>query len=230
VAKRSVNFVAQVMHANCEVVKEIADDNRPVGYIDDLDDPYSDFWKFTLFSYHSGSGCFEQAVEATPDNVPLSWDNLSQNIVDCESGQGYVNGFWGNLLAFDSYRYTPSDHETMQVVPEFAATQTPFPTPVSSTAQVVVQVFLDENQNGIAEESELMDDVSVLLQGENDAEMQGKTVNGQIALKLTDFRIGSDVRVSLPGLYRVESITVPDQGIVPVVFIFTQPTLPTIIP
>jgi len=36
--------------------------------------------------------------------------------------------------------------------------------------------------------------------------------------------------VSLPGLYRSETITVPEQGTIPVIFIFSQPTLPTVIP
>jgi hypothetical protein len=36
--------------------------------------------------------------------------------------------------------------------------------------------------------------------------------------------------VSLPGLYRESSFTLPVQGIVPVVFIFTEPVLPTVLP
>jgi hypothetical protein len=233
VAKRSVRFIAQVLRANCEVVKKIADENRPADpdYIDKLDDPYSDFWKFTLFTYHSGSGCFEQAVEATPDSVPLSWENLSQYIVECESGESYVDGLWGNLLRFDTYRYSRVDQNIVeQVAPIFAPTPTPYATPAPSTAQVMVQVFLDRNQNGIAEESELMNGVSVLLQGENQVELGGRTVNGRVTFELAEFPVGSDVRVSLPGLYRGETITVPEQGILPVVFIFNQPTLPTVIP
>jgi hypothetical protein len=230
-AKRSVSFVAQVLQANCEIVKEIANENRPADYMTELDDPYSDFWKFTLFAYHSGSGCFEQAVEATPDGVPLDWENLSQNIIDCDSGESYVDGLWGNLLRFDTYRYTQVDQEIFeQIAPVFAATPTPFSTPVPSTAQVMVQVFLDGNQNGIAEEYELMEGVSVLLQAENRVELTGRTVKGRATFELAGFPIGSDVFVSLPGLYRSETITVPEQGIVPVVFIFNQPTLPTVIP
>jgi len=229
-AKQSINFIAQVLHANCETVKVIADENRPAGYIDELEDPYSDFWKFTLFAYHSGSGCFEQAVEATPRDIPLDWENLSQNILDCESGETYVDGVWSNLLRFDAYSYTQTDKEVVQVTPEFAATPTPFSTPAPSTAQVMVQVFMDSNQNGIAEEFELMDGVLVRVQAESGKELKGTTVRGQITIELAEFSIGSDVFVSLPGLYRSKTITVPRQGMVPVVFIFNQPNLPTVIP
>jgi len=118
----------------------------------------------------------------------------------------------------------------VQVVPEFGPTRTPFPTQVSSSAHVEVQVFLDTNQNGVAEESELMNGVSVLLRSENGEEVAGSTVNGRIVFKLAEFPIGSEVTVSLPGLYRSEIITIPIQGTLPVNFIFSQPALPTVIP
>jgi hypothetical protein len=228
-AKQSITFVAQVLRANCEVVKVIADANRPVDYLEDIEDPYSDFWKFTLFSYHSGVSCFEKAIKATPKSAPLSWDNLSPNI-DCAGGENYVDGVWGNLLQFENYRYTGAGQEITQVEPVFAATPTPFPTRIPSTAQVFVQVFLDGNRNGIAESSEWMDGVTVLVQAEDGTESTGTTINGQVTLELANFPIGSEVIVSLPGLYRSETIIVPGQGILPVVFIFDQPTLPTVIP
>jgi hypothetical protein len=229
IAKQSIPFIAQVLGANCEVVKVIADANRPADYLEDIEDPYADFWRFTLFSYHSGVSCFEKAIKATPKSVPLDWENLSQNI-DCVGGANYVDGVWGKLLSFENYLYTAAGQEIAQVEPIFAATPTPFPTRIPSTAQIFVQVFLDGNQNGIAEESEWLNDVTVLLQGENDTEITGTTVNGQVTLGLADFPIGSEVTVSLPGLYRGETITVPAQGILPVVIIFDQPILPTVIP
>ena len=228
-AKQSISFVAQVLYSNCETVKVIADANRPAGYIDDLEDPYSDFWKFTLFAYHSGISCFEKAVKATPQGLPLNWENLSVN-VGCNGGKEYADGIWDNLLSFDSYRHIPTDYEIAQVTPEFGSTRTPFPTPVSSTAQVNVQVFLDVNQNGIAEHSELMDGVPILLQAKSGIEVTGSTVDGHAAFTLSRFPIGSEVVVSLPGLYRSETIIVPEQGILPLTFMFTQPALPTVIP
>jgi hypothetical protein len=228
-AKQSISFVAQVLHANCETVKIIADANRSSDYFDDLEDPYSDFWKFTLLSYHSGISCFESAVKATPKNVPMDWENLSENI-NCKGGKSYVDGVWGNLLSFDTYRYTPSGQEITLVTPVFAATPTPFPTAVLSTAQVVVQAFLDKNQDGIFEESEGLNNITVLLQSVDGTEVTGRTVNGQAVLNLADFPIGSEVTVSLPEYFRTETITVPAQGLVPVTFIFLQPTLPTAIP
>jgi hypothetical protein len=229
-AKQSVPFVARVLHANCETVKIVADANRPADYIDDLEDPYSDFWKFTLFAYHSGITCFERAVKQTPEGLPLSWENLSSNI-DCPGGADYVDGLWGNLLSFDVYRYTPSGKEEIaQVVPAFSPTRTPFPTPVRSTAQVDVQAFLDSNQNGIPEDSERLNDITVLLQSVDGTRVEGNIENGQALLPLADFPIGGEVTVSLPDYFRSETIVVPAQGTVPVKFIFTQPTLPTAIP
>lgn len=228
-AKQSIAFIAQVLNANCQTVKIIADANRPADYIDDLDDPYSDFWKFTLLAYHSGISCFEQSIKSTPKGLPLSWDNLSGNI-DCKGGEAYVDGVWGNLLNFDQYLYASSAQNLAQVAPVFAATRTPFPTPVASTAQVVVQAFLDSNQNGIAEENERLNNISVLLQSTDGTQVTGTIVNGQTILSLAVFPIGSEVTVSLPAYYRSETITVPAQGTVPVTFIFSQPTLPTVIP
>jgi len=230
-AKQSISFVAQVLHANCETVKVIADANRPAGYIDNLEDPYSDFWKFTLFSYHSGVSCFENAIKSTPKSAPLDWETVSENI-DCAGGEAYVDGVWGNLLNFEQYRYTASGQEAQigQVAPEFAATRTPLPTPVVSAAQVQVQVFLDVNQNGVAEDSEWLNDIEVMLQAADGTEISGTTVNGQAILPLAEFQIGSEVTVSLPAYYRSETITIPTQGMVPVTFIFVQPTLPTVIP
>jgi len=228
-AKQSISLVAQVLHANCETVKIIADSRRQSDYVDDLEDPYADFWKFTLFAYHSGISCFEQALKDTPNGVPLDWENVSENI-ECAGGQSYVDGVWGNLLQFDQFRHVPSGREFSQVTPVFAATRTPFPTAVLSTAEVVVQTFLDSNQNGIADESEELDNITVMLQSVDGTEVSGNTVNGQVTLPLAEFRIGSEVTVTLPGYYRSETIVVPVQGIVPVRFIFSQPALPTVIP
>ena len=229
-AKQSISFVAQVLRANCQTVKTIVDAYQSDELEEDSEDPYSDYWKFTLFSYHSGISCFEQAVKATAkSNMPLEWDNLSQNI-ECDSGERYVDGVWGNLLSFDLYRYTTTEQDVVQVDPIFAATRTPYPTPVQSTARILVQVFLDSNQNGIAEASEWMNDVPVLLESEDGMELRGSTVDGRTDFELADFPIDSDVTVSLPGLYRSETITIPAQGEIPVVFIFTPPTLPTAIP
>jgi hypothetical protein len=228
-AKQSIPFIAQVLQANCQTVKVIADSRRESGYIDEIEDPYESFWRFTLLSYHSGVSCFEQAVRGTSNSLPLDWENLSQNI-ECAGGEDYVNGVWGNLLSFDQYLYSPTGQETGQFLPVFAATPTPFPTAVPSTAQVLVQVFLDSNQNGIADPSEGLENVTVVLQSVDGTEVSGNTINGQVSLPLAEFQIGSEITVSLPQYFRSENILVPAQGVVPVTFLFSQPTLPTVIP
>jgi hypothetical protein len=228
-AKQSIPFIAQVLHANCETVKVVTDSIRRSDYIEDMEDPYEDFWRFTLLSYHSGISCFEQAIKNTPGELPLDWENVAENI-ECASGEGYVDGVWGNLLSFDQYLYSPTGQEVGRVEPVFAATPTPFPTVVPSSAQVVVQVFLDRNQNGIADAGEGLDNITVLLQSVAGTEVSGMTEDGQVTLPLADFPIGSEVTVSLPGYFRSQRIIVPAQGPVPVIFIFSQPTLPTVIP
>lgn len=228
-AKQSIPFIAQVLHANCETVKIVTDSIRRSDYIEDMDDPYEDFWRFTLLSYHSGISCFQQAVKNTPGGLSLDWENVARNI-ECAGGQDYVDGFWGNLLSFDQYLYSPTGQEVGQAVPVFAATPTPFPTAIPSTAQVVVQAFLDSNQNGILDGSEGLDNITVLLQSVDGTEVSGITEDGQVSLPLAEFQIGSEITVSLPAYFRSQDITVPAQGTVPVMFSFTQPTLPTVIP
>lgn len=228
-ARQSIGFISQVLHANCETVKIIADSRRQSDYLEDIEDPYSDFWRFTLLAYHSGISCFEQAVKGTPNGLPLDWENLAENI-ECAGGRDYVDGFWANLLSFDQYLYSPTGQEIGQVAPVFAPTPTPFPTAVLSTAEVVVQAFLDSNQNGIADESEGLDNITVLLQSVDGTEVSGNTINGQVTLPLAGFTIGSEITVSLPGYFRSENIIVPPQGTISVMFNFSQPTLPTIIP
>jgi hypothetical protein len=101
---------------------------------------------------------------------------------------------------------------------------------VPSTAQAVVQAFLDSNQNGVADASEGLNNITVLLQSVDGTEVSGITVNGQVTLPLAEFTIGSEITVSLPDYFRSQNIIVPAQGTVPVMFIFSQPTLPTVIP
>lgn len=228
-AKQSIPFIAQVLHANCETVKVITDSRRESDYIEDMEDPYSSFWRFTLLAYHSGVSCFEQAIKNTPNGLSLDWENVAENI-ECAGGQDYVDGFWGNLLSFDQYLYSPTGLETGQVTPVFAPTPTPFPTIVPSTAEAVVQVFLDRNQNGVMDTGEGVDNITVLLQSVDGTQVSGITENGQVSLPLAEFQIRSEITVSLPNYFRSQNIIVPAQGTVPVMFIFSQPTLPTVIP
>lgn len=230
-ANQSIPFIAQVLHANCETVKIITDTKREADYIEDMEDPYSDFWKFTLLAYHSGISCFENAINNTPNGLPLDWENVAENIA-CAGGQKYVDGVWGNLLSFDQNLYSPTGQEAGQVAPVFATTPTPtpFPTPVPSAAEVIVQAFLDSNLNGVPDETEGLDNITVLLQSVDGTELSGITVNGQVVIPLADFLIGSEVVVSLPGYFRSERIIVPAQGTLSVIFNFSQPTLPTSIP
>ena len=254
-ARQSVSFIAQVLRANCQTVKMVVDNYSRTGADDltstaeaatatakssdeyeeediysQIEDPYSDFWKFTLLSYHSGISCFENALKNTPKNQ-LSWENLSQNIA-CKGGDTYVNGVWANLLNFDQYQSSFAGQQIEQVAPVFAPTRTPEPTPASaySRAKVRVQVFLDRNRNGVPDEGEGLNGIPVLVQAVNEVELTGSTENGVAVLSLDKVLAGTQATVTLQGFFRSETFNVPAQGEVPITFKFDPPELPTLIP
>ena len=228
-AKQSVLLIAQMLEVNCEYVKDIVDDNLAADLDDDWEEPYEDLWKLTLMAYHSGLACVNRSIVNTAkDNIPFTWENVSENIT-CDSGRSYVDGFWGNLLRFDSYRYSQTTQELVQYAPVFKE-PTPFPTAILSSGQLIVRVFLDANQNGIPEANERMNGITVQLQAENGTQTTSSTVNGQAEFDLSNFPANIGATVNLPGLYRSETFEIPAQGTMTIDFIFEQPTLPTIIP
>jgi len=232
VAKQSIPFIANVIKANCEQVKVIVDKYKSDEDIDDPVDPYTDYWKFTLLSYHSGLSCFEQAVaKVAKIGLPIDWDNVSGQL-NCDSGQNYVDGFWSNLLSFDTYRYTPSDLEFVQVNPVFLPTRTPIPTatPNVSSASLEVYVYIDSNQNQSMDEGEGLDGIPVLLRAQNGTELSQTTENGVAVIDLSGLPVGIEATVSLVNLYRSETFVIPRDGVITQEFIFDQPVLPTAIP
>jgi hypothetical protein len=230
-ARHSIKLISQVVKANCETVKLVVDYYQDDALVDDWEDPYEDYWKFTLFTYHSGISCFENTVEEIFNHDELiNWENFTNRVTECDYGVDYVDGLWNNILAFETYRYTVTDQDEVAFASVFAPTKTPFPTPVLSTAQVVVQVFIDANQNGVAEASEWVDGVSVNLRAENGMELNAVTVDGRAVFDLSDFPANMEAVVSLPGLYRSETFEIPAQGVVTLDFVFGEPILPTEIP
>ena len=257
-ARESVTFIAQVLRANCQTVKILIDnrtyndfdvatatagaltaiaknsdeelEDLEIEPADLIDDPYTDYWKFTLLAYHSGVSCFENAIKNTPIQK-LDWAAVSEN-VECKGGVDYVDGVWGNLLNFEQYRFTTANREIEQVSPVFAPTPTPIPTkvPEYSEGQVRVQVFMDRNGNGSPDGDEWLEGIPVILQTENTEDKTGTTENGVIVFSLEDVRIGTQATVTLQGLYRSELFTVPALGDVSIEFMFEAPVLPTEIP
>jgi hypothetical protein len=248
-ARESVSLFSRLMRANCEQVDfilalavppdEDADAATATAVVATVlaggQSPlttYEDYWRFTLVAYHSGLSCFQQAAIATKKNgMPVTWENLSKEL-KCRGGVDYVDGFMETLFALDSYRYNVSDTDAAGAVSTLVPTRTPVPTSTVqiSTAQVRVQVFMDRNGNQQPEDGEWIDAMSVLLTTSANEEIRQRTSNGIVVFDMTGYPPGMGVTVSLPGLYRSESFTLPEQGEVLITFMFEQPVLPTSLP
>ena len=248
-AKNSISLIANLFQANCQQVKNIL--SVPYKPDEDADAAtatavvatvaaggtrpgadYEDYWRFTFLAYHSGISCFQSSVKETRDaGLPVTWENLQENLT-CKGGQDYVNGVFDNLVSFDSYLYQPGDSVEVIVAPTIVPTRTPIPTPTVfiSTALVRVRVYIDRNANGTPEPDEWIDGMSVLLTTSARDELNLRTQNGIAVFDMNGYRPGLGITVSLPGLYRSESFTLPQQGEVEITFKFDQPALPTIIP
>jgi hypothetical protein len=224
-AKQSITFVAQLLKANCQEVKTILDK-----YGETTD--YENYWKFTLFTYHSGISCFENAVIAVRRNdQPMDWTHLSNQTV-CSDGEKYVNGFWQNLLLFDSYRFIPGASQIALYSPVFLPTNTPQPTPTTAISKAIISivVFIDSNGDGVPQPSELVNGVPVQVNIAGAPALSGVTSGGQVRFDLSGYPVGTQVVIRLPGLYRSSTIYLPPQGTVPVMFMFAKPTLPNSLP
>jgi hypothetical protein len=249
-AKESVALFARLMKANCEQVDYVlalaiqpdpdADAATATAAVatvkaggDTTLTSYEDYWRFTFAAYHSGLSCLQDAVIATKkDKLSVTWENVSEKL-KCKGGSDYVDGFMETLLAFDSYTYETTIEDVAAVpVSTIVPTVTVMPsaTAAISTAQVKVQVFMDRNGNNQPEEGEWIDAMSVLLSTSSNQEIRQRTVNGIAIFDMTGYPPGLGITVSLPGLYRSESLTLPEQGEVLVTFMFEQPVLPTRLP
>ena len=224
-ANQSIPLIAQLLRANCELIDYLELSGKPSVEYDDL-------WKFTMASYHSGFSCVRDAVLITrKSGKPENWENVSQNI-DCKGAEGYVDGFWGTLLSFDIYLMDSDSVGLVQVAPTFIPTPTPIllPTEIPSKAKVWVRVYLDANGNGLPDEIELLDGIRVVLLLRNGVMLSGETLNGEVIFDMAGYPPGMDAIVSLPGLYREQLFSLPEDGIVQVDFVFTAPDIPDELP
>ena len=248
-AKQSVDLIARLVKANCEQVDEIV--KLPYKPDKDVDDAtataivatvaaggsqpgptYEDYWRFTLASYHSGSSCFQDAVLALKTNrSPVIWENLEPQL-SCKGGADYVNGFMSTLFAFDAYLYEPTDRLSVIAGPTIVPTRTAVPTPTVyvSSARIIVQVYVDRNGNGVPEDGEWIDAMTVQVSVSNGQPIIQRTQNGVAIFDMSGYPPNSGVDVSLPGLYRNNTFLLPEQGDVTIVFKFDQPVLPTLLP
>jgi hypothetical protein len=248
-AKESISLLAMLFRANCQQVDDMlrftfvpdpdADDATATAAVATLSaggdtdtTSYEDLWRFTLLSYHSGLHCFQEALLATRKaDKPFTWENVEERL-KCRGGADYVNGFMGNLFAFDFYRLDYTDTNVVIAAPTIIPTRTPVstPTPFVSDAIVRVEVYMDRNGNGIPEEGEWIDAISVLLETSTNERITQRTQNGVAIFDMTGYTPGIEINVSLPGLYRNERIELPQNGEVTLSFKFELPLLPTNIP
>ena len=89
---------------------------------------------------------------------------------------------------------------------------------------------MDRNGNGAPDDGEWIDAMTVLLTTSSNEQITQRTQNGIAVFDMSGFTPGIGINVSLPGLYRSESLVLPEQGEVTVTFIFEQPALPTSLP
>jgi len=251
-AKESVSLIVMLLKANCQQVDVIL--NLAASDFADSDADaatataavataissgviyseyrYEDLWRFTLAAYHSGLSCFQESVNATKKaHLPVTWENLA-NKFGCRGGVDYVDGFIGNLNSFDFYLYQPSEGAFLYTAPTFVPTRTPIPTPTvfASNAQVIVHVFVDRNANGSRDADEGINAMTVLLTTSTNEQVSMRTQNGTAIFDMSAFTPGIGITVSLPGLYRSESLLLPEQGVVTITFMFDLPALPTNLP
>jgi len=248
-AKESIPLIAMLFQANCQQVDYILS-------IADIPDPdadaatataavatiaaggdtdttsYEDLWRFTILSYHSGLHCFQEALLATRKaHRPFTWENVEDRL-RCRGAADYVNAFMNNLFAFDFYRLDYTNTNVVLAKPTIIPTRTPISTPTLfvSNATVRVQVYMDRNGNGTPEADEWIDGMPVLLETSTNEQITQRTENGIAIFDMSGYTPGIGINVSLPGFYRNQRFDLPQEGEVPVTFIFELPALPTTIP
>lgn len=226
VAKQSVSIIGLLLRANCNQVDRVME-------LYEVKASVEDHWKFTLVSYHSGLSCVENAIEKLADQgeTIMDWNHVSRKIT-CPGAVDYVEMFWRSLTTFDTFRLKPKDAPPIPFAATFLPTPTPIPTigPPPSKTVVWVIIILDENHNGIPEESEWINGIVANLRFPNGTELSSVTTNGKAVFDMDGYTSGTRVIVTLPGLYRTTAFNLPEKGILPIVFVFLQPLIPPALP
>ena len=225
-ASQSITVIGHLLKAECEMVDYLNLAGRP-----DVD--YSDLWRFTMATYHSGFVCVRDAVRAARDakSPALDWESVSVHF-GCPDAKLYVDGYWNTLLSFDAYTLDTNSSSLLQSAPVFLPTPTsiPRPTAIPSAAKIHARVYMDANKNGQPEQIELLDGITVEVFARNGTRLSGVTSGGEFIFDMAGYSSGADVIVSLPGLYRDQLVTLPKDGIVQVDFVFHVPDTPDQLP
>jgi len=216
-ASQSIPLIAKVLYANCVQANEILK-------LHQFTANYEDSWKFTLVSYHSGFGCLQSAIERSENTgTRIDWNTVASNL-ECQGAVAYIDKFWGSLLNFNRYIKKPSE---MVFVKLQIPTPAVLPTVVVSNSRVLVKIFVDKNGDGTQQADEAINDVQVNLDLENGLSYTQVSKNGVAVFDLSGISIGVKGKINLPGLYRSAPVQVPNSDDVTVIFIFSNPNIPT---
>jgi hypothetical protein len=225
VAYDSIPIITRTLRANCRQVQFVMDTKRLVA-------EYEDLWKFTFLSYHSGYQCFADALDyAIFNRVPVNWANLA-GFLTCAGAQTYVDNAWKSLAEFETFRLQEPVSAQPTVVPTFQATPVPTrtPTPVLAMGHLRVLVYVDENNNNIAEANERAEDVRVIVTFDDGTVVEMETVNGEVIVDLSGRPVGGEVIVALPELFRSALVRISRDGEIPVIFRLEEPVVPPALP
>jgi hypothetical protein len=225
VADRSIPLIALVLRSNCSQVKALL---NAYGTVTN----YEDSWKFTLVSYHSGFGCLQSAINAAYTQVGVvNWENVSSRLA-CYGARDYIDRFWNSLVTFDNSVIQQRSLSSAQIVSPFVPTPTPspLPAPVLSDAKLTIAAIQDKNANGILEDTDWLVGIPVEIILSTGEKLTATTVKGPLFINMSKYAAGTIVTVNMPTLFRSSTLVLPERGMAPVIFIFTQPVLPTSAP
>jgi hypothetical protein len=223
--KSSIDVIGHVLKANCSQANFIMKDNSAVA-------SYEDMWKFTLVSYHAGYQCLDNAINAAFEaGSPTDWKNVS-TYLKCPGAKEYVEDFWTNLQDFDNHVQIASVTNRPLQEPIYLPTRTPVPTatPVLSKNSIRIFVYVEIAGKQFPNDLAWADGVQVQIVVRNGKTLTKTVENGQVLFDMSQYPVGAEVSISLPGLYRTFTTRLTEQGEILVPFRLKQPELPAVLP
>jgi hypothetical protein len=221
-ASNSIPLISKVLYSNCVQTKNILQEFQ-------VSTTYEDAWKITFASYHSGADCLLEAFnsynENHSDETEITWGDVAENM-KCKTGRDYVAKMESTLNAFEQNRKTEYELKL------YKATEGAIPSTTSftSTAKVIVRIFIDKNTDGIQQPDEAVDNVKVDMLLSNGVIESKYSENGLVEFDLTGKTTGLIAKFTLPGLYRTATYVIPANGEIPITFVFIPAINPTSTP
>lgn len=227
-SQASIVLLAQVLNAYARQTADLMSQKNQVAAYDDL-------WKFAFVAYHSNPNDLADAVGRVIDRGrSMKWDNLTRYLED--SSIEYVDNIWEGMLSVETQILLPFAEPTpvLAVTPTVivipTSTSEAFPSMASTAGTIRVVVYIDQNDNGVQDENEAVDDLAVEITFEDGGGERQTTENGEAAFQFEEQIIGSDIFISFPWLYRSYYAQIPYTGLLRIVFKLNQPELPVLLP